>query len=85
MANERFVANTERIRRFSEHLFLGRDEEERIKRGEIKGNNDSKKKVEEWEDAEVRKARKRAEGLKLQAEMMNNSLPIKAIDVVVEE
>lgn len=85
VANERFVANTERIRRFSERLLLGGDEEERIKRGEIKGDNDSKKRVEEWEDAEVRKARKRAEGLKLQAEMMNNSLPIKAIDVVVEE
>lgn len=77
MANERFVANAERIIRFSEHLFLGGDEE-RIKRGG-EGNNDSKEKEEEWEDGEVRQARKRAEGLKIQAEMINNSIPNKAI------
>lgn len=83
VANERFVANAERITRFSEHLFFGGDEEG-IKRGG-EGNSDSKKKEEEWEDGEVRQARKRAEGLKIQAEMMNNSIPNKAIDVVDEE
>lgn len=83
MANERFVANAERITRFSEHLFLGGDEEERIKGGGG-GNNDCKKKEEGWEDGEVRQARKRAEGLKIQAGMIKNSIPNKAIDVVEE-
>lgn len=83
VANERFVVNAERITRFNEHLFLGGDEEERIKGGGG-GNNDYKKKEEGWEDGEVRQARKRAEGLKIQAEMTNNSIPNKAIDVVEE-
>lgn len=78
MANERFVANAARITRFSEHLFLGEDEAEKVKRvGE--GNNNSKRKEEEWEDGEVRQARKRTEGLKIQAEMRITSIPSKAI------
>lgn len=83
MANERFVANTERITRFSEHLFLGGDGMGIKRAGE--GNNNSKEKEEEWEDGEVRQARKRAEGLKIQADIRNNSIPKKAIIVVVEE
>lgn len=82
MANERFVANTERIMRFSEHLFLGGDETGIKKAGE--GNNNSKKKEEEWEDGVVRQARKRAEGLKIKAEIRNNFIPKKPV-VVGEE
>lgn len=91
MANERFVVNAERIGRFSEHLFAGLEEEEEeegTKRGG-EGNNSNnnenskkknkKKKEEEWEDGEVRLARKRAEGLKIQAGMRNTSVPNGAI------
>lgn len=85
VANERFVANTERITRFSNHLFLGGDdEEERIKKrggGEGNNNDSKKRREEEWEDGEVRQARKRAEGLKIQAGLINNSID----DVVVEK
>lgn len=80
MANERFIANAKRITRFSEHLFLGGDERG-LKRGEE--NNNIKKKDEEWEDGEARQARKRAEGLKIQTEMRNTSIPSKSI--VIEE
>ena len=48
IANERFVTNTQRIRRFEEELF---------------GRNDALS----WENAESRKARRRAEGLMQQA------------------
>lgn len=93
MANERFVVNAERIGRFSENLFAGleeqeEEEEEGTKRGG-EGNNSNnnenskkknkKKKEEEWEDGEVRLARKRAEGLKIQAGMRNTSVPNGAI------
>ena len=84
VANERFVANSERITRFSNHLFLGGDdEEERIKKrggGEGNNNDSMKRREEEWEDGEVRQARKRAEGLKIQAGLIINS-----IDDVEEE
>lgn len=69
LANERFAANAERIKRFSEHFFGG---EEGKKGGRGEGNNNSKK---EWEDDKVRQARKRAEGLKIQAGVRNTSIP----------
>lgn len=78
MANERFVVNAERIGRFSEHLFAGVEEEGRKRGGEGNNNNSNnnntknsskkKKEEEEWEDGKVRQARKRVEGLKIQAE-----------------
>lgn len=89
MANERFVVNAERIGRFSDHLFAGlEEEEERTKRGgegnNSNNNKNSKKKKKkeeegEWEDGEVRLARKRAEGLEIQAGMRNTSVPNGAI------
>ena len=89
MANERFVVNAERIRRFSEHLFAGLEEEEEEgtkRRGEGNNSNQNKnskkmkkKKEEEWEDGEARLARKRVEGLKIQAGMRNTSVPNGAI------
>lgn len=92
VANERFVVNAERIGRFSENLFVGLEEEEGTKRGgdgdNSSNNNNSKKKKkeeEEWEDVEVRQARKRAEGLRIQAGMRNTSVPNGAIVEEEEE
>lgn len=65
LANERFEANRERMRRFEEGL-LGKS------RVELEGGEDRKEDVEagegrkvkvEWEAKETRRARKRAEGL----------------------
>ena len=86
MANERFVVNSERIGRFSEHLFAGVEEEEEGRKRGGEGNNSNsnnnttknsskkKKEEEEWEDGKVRQARKRVEGLKIQAEGKSISL-----------
>lgn len=84
MANERFDANAERIRRFSELLFAGMEDEETKWEGEgnhnINNSNSRKKKKKgEWEDGEMRKARKKAEGLKTQTEGRNTSVPNEAI------
>ncbi|KAL8729106.1 MAG: hypothetical protein Q9166_004937 [cf. Caloplaca sp. 2 TL-2023] len=56
IANERFTANTERIKRFEELLFGGL----------------SKKNSNDWEDKETRQERKRAEGLKRREEPKAN-------------
>lgn len=101
MANERFVVNAERIGRFSEHLFAGVEEEEEKEEGRKRGGegnnnnrnnnntkNSSKKKKEEeeWEDGKVRQARKRVEGLKIQAEGKSISLSNKtAVEKEEEE
>ncbi len=55
VANERFAANADRIRRFSNHLFSSSG------RGGGEG-------AEGWEDTSARKERKRAEGLRRQQE-----------------
>lgn len=53
IANERFEANTERIRRFETLLF----------------GSTGKKAVHSWEEKETRQERKRAEGLKRREEL----------------
>ncbi|KAI5369819.1 Putative tRNA wybutosine-synthesizing protein [Septoria linicola] len=57
VANQRFVANDERKSRFAQHLFRSREVAPKI--------GDSG----EWESAEVRRERKRAEGLRRRAEV----------------
>ncbi|KAL8990624.1 MAG: hypothetical protein Q9169_008082 [Polycauliona sp. 2 TL-2023] len=56
IANERFEANTERIRRFEEALFGGVERDV----------------ADEWEDKETRQKRKRAEGLRRREELNAN-------------
>lgn len=56
IANERFEANTERIRRFEAVLFEGME----------------KKISDDWEDKQTRQERKKAEGLKRREELKAN-------------
>ncbi|KAL8748493.1 MAG: hypothetical protein Q9199_008181 [Rusavskia elegans] len=56
IANERFEANTERIRRFEAVLFQGME----------------KKVLNDWEDKQTRQERKKAEGLKRREELKSN-------------
>lgn len=72
LSNERFEVNRERMRRFEEGL-LGREGAE-LKGGEcrnrgVEGREWPKEKVE-WENREVRRARKRAEGLAMKEAMI---------------
>ncbi|RYP23686.1 hypothetical protein DL765_000982 [Monosporascus sp. GIB2] len=61
IANERFVANTERIERF--------------RLGVLEATQPPKKKDgTEWEDAQTRRERKRAEGLRRKAELQKQEL-----------
>lgn len=69
IANERFVENTRRIERFRRLLKQAVEQEEA---GGAKG------KGPEWEDAEVRKERKRAEGLKRAEEVRRLKEQLKA-------
>lgn len=63
LANERFEANRERMRRFEEGLFGKGGGEVEVEGGEgLKGKGRL-----EWEDKEARGARKRAEGLAIKA------------------
>ena len=71
LANERFEVNKERMRRFEEGL-LGRGgfelEGEEDRNGGVQGREWLKGKIE-WEDKELRKLRKRAEGLAMKKAM----------------
>lgn len=58
LINERFEANTERIRRFRKHLL-----QHHPGYGLPKGDR------EDWEDADVRRQRKRAEGMQRRQEL----------------
>jgi len=59
VANERFAANSRRIQRFWDLLKV--TEKGREDKGKAKGGD--------WEDAVIRRERKRAEGLKKSQEM----------------
>ncbi|KAL8688149.1 MAG: hypothetical protein Q9224_004961 [Gallowayella concinna] len=64
IANERFEANTERIRRFEEALF----------------GIEGKKIEYEWEDRETRNERKKREGLARREELRNRGERQRAVD-----
>lgn len=64
IANERFEENTKRIERFRRLLKEAVEKEEAAG-----GGGGAKGRGHEWEDSEVRKERKRAEGLRRAEEM----------------
>lgn len=72
IANERFVENTRRIERFRRLL-------KQAVEGEAAGGTTGK--GPEWEDAEVRKERKRAEGLRRAEEVRKLKEQLKAKSV----
>jgi tRNA wybutosine-synthesizing protein 3 len=74
IANDRFKINTERISRFRAAL---------MESYQANPSTGASPKVD-WEDADVRKQRKRAEGL-MRQQALQNSLPQKAMDMEAAE
>lgn len=70
IANERFVENARRIERFRRLLQQAVEQDEAAGRAKGKGS--------EWENAEVRKERKRAEGLRRAEEVRKLKEQMKA-------
>lgn len=70
LANDRFDVNKERVARFRSKL-LDLYEKDLA----TDPNTSRKKKPVDWEDPQARKERKRAEGLKRQAEKMKTKNP----------
>ena len=86
LANERFEANRERMRRFEEGL-LGRGgvelEGKDGRKGDVE-NEETRKGEMKWEDKETRRARKRAEGLTIK-EAMNGKRRHEEKEKYIEE
>lgn len=75
VADERFVVNRTRTERFRVNLLEAIDKEEREQVAARTGVAVPKKRVENWEDAETRRARKKEEGLRRQAALKEKQQP----------